>query len=100
MDSQDVGARPQRKDAARERAAELLARRSHDDRAPELAQLPEPAEQLEVVADRLSEPDPRVDPDALLGDALAHRVLDSFGEERPDIVDDVVVGGALLHRPG
>ena len=66
---------------------------------PELAQLAEPAEQLEVVLDGLAEADPRIEPDPLLGDPGRHRDLDPLGEERLDVVDDVVVGRVLLHRP-
>ena len=62
-----------------------------DDRPAELAQLAEPAQQLEVVLDGLAEADPGVDPDPLLGDPRGDRDLDPLGEEGLDVVDDVVV---------
>ena len=58
---------------------------------PSVAQLAEPPQQLEVVLERLAEPDPRVDPDPLLGDPGGDGGVDPLGEERPDVVDDVVV---------
>ena len=69
------------------------------ERPPELAELAEPAQQLEVVLDGLAEADPGVEPDPLLGDPGRERELDPLGEERPDVVDDVVVARVLLHRP-
>ena len=62
---------------------------------PSVAQLAEPAQQLEVVLDGLAEADPRVDPDPLLGDPGCDRELDPLGEERLDLVDDVVVARVL-----
>ena len=42
-----------------------------DQRPPELAQLAEPAQQLEVVLERLAEADPGIEPDPLLRDPAA-----------------------------
>ena len=71
VDPEHVGTRPEREDVAGDRAAETivhlapreladeaLSRRSHDDRPPQLPQLAEPAEQLEVVVDVLPNPIP------------------------------------------
>ena len=111
VDPQHVGAGPQREHVEAivppsrsptsrpvERADEALARRPDDDRPAELPQLAEPAQELEVVLDGLAEPDPRIDPDPLLGDPRADGDLDPLGEERLHVVDHVVVGRGLLHR--
>ena len=75
-----------------------LARGAEEDRAAQLAQLAEAAQQLEVVLDGLAEADPGIDPDPLLGDSRRDRSFHPLGEERPDVVDDVVVAGVVLHR--
>ncbi len=84
--------------AAGDRTEKSLAGSADHDRPPELAQLSQPAQQLEVVLERLAEADPGIDPDPLLGDAAGHRRLDALGEEGADIVDHVVVDGVVLHR--
>src|SRR6476659_2621599 len=82
VDAQHAGAGREREDRVGDGAAdplvragavdladEALARGADQDRPAEVAQLAEPAQQLEVVLERLAEADPRVDPDPLLGDA-------------------------------
>ena len=64
-------------------ADEALARGADHDRPAEVAQLAEPAQQLEVVLEGLAEPDPGIEPDPLLGDPGGHRRLDPLGEEGP-----------------
>ena len=65
---------------------------------PSAAQLVEPAQQLEVVLDRLAEADPGVELDALLGHALGDRERHPVLEERLHVGDDVVVARVVLHR--
>jgi len=59
--------------AAGDAAEEGLARGADDHRSPQRGELTEPAQELQVVIDRLAEPDPRVEHDSLLSDALADR---------------------------
>ena len=80
-------------------ADEALARGPDHQRPPQLPQLPQPPQQLQVVLQRLAEPDPRIEPDPLLGDALRHGELQPLGEKGLDVVDDVVIARIVLHRP-
>src|SRR5215218_7522844 len=84
--------------AAGEPPEEGLARGPEHDREPELDDLAQAVEQLEVVVNRLAEPDARVEHDALLGDALGDRERGALLEERLDLGDDVVVARVDLHR--
>src|SRR3954449_13048270 len=68
--------------AAGEAAEEPLARGPEQQREPERGDLVEAAQQLEVVRDRLAEPDAGIDHDPLLGDALADGERDALLEER------------------
>src|SRR5919201_3013749 len=109
--AKDLGARPHRHHVAGDRAAhaiadippgdgpdEPLARGADDDRTPKLAQLTEPVQQLEIVADGLPESNPWGDPDPALRHALAGRELDPRGQEGLDVVHDVAVHRVRLHR--
>ncbi len=91
-----------RRSGPRARAVDLgyeaLAGGADHQRAAQLAQLAEPAQELEVVVEGLAEPDPWVEPDPLLGDAGGDGRLGPLEEERLHIVDDVAVGRVRLHR--
>ena len=112
VDAQDVGALGGGEDGGGDRAAEpvvhlgavdladeALARGADDQRPAQLAQLAEPAQQLEVVLERLAEADPGIEPDPLLVDPGGDRDLHPLGEEGLDLVDHVVVARVVLHRP-
>src|SRR5262245_32971880 len=68
--------------AAGDRAEEALARRPDHDRAPELGELAEASQQLEVVLERLAEPNARIDGDPRLVDPGPNRDLDPLGQKR------------------
>ena len=83
----------------RQPAEEPLAGRPHDHGAPDRRELVEPAQQLDVVLDRLAEADARIEADALFGDPRRDGEREPLFEERPDVGDDVAVARVVLHRP-
>src|SRR5205823_996415 len=70
-----------------------------ENRAPDRGQLVDPAQQFEVVLDRLAEADPRVEADRLLPDSLRNGECEPLVEEAGDLGDDVLVARGVLHRP-
>ena len=102
----DRGARPRRASCPtvadgsprilRERA---LAREADEHRPSDRDQLRQAPDELEVVLDRLAEPDPGVEADELLADPLRHGEREPLLEERLHLGDDVVVARVVLHRP-
>src|SRR4051812_49724099 len=94
VDAEDVGALGGGEDGGGDRAAEALigggavdpadealARGADDERAPQPAELGEPAQQLHVVRVRLAEADPGIEPDPLLVDARGNRPLPPLRQE-------------------
>src|SRR5438067_1814751 len=73
---------------------------SNENRAPDRGQLVEPAQQLEVVLDRLAEADPRIQADRLLLDSLRNGECEPLVEKTGDLGDDILVARGVLHRPG
>ena len=75
-----------------------LPRGADQDRPPERDDLVEPADELEVVLDRLAEADAGVEADALLGDAGATANESRSSRKADHLGDDVLVAGVVLHR--
>src|SRR5215212_6743354 len=84
--------------AAGQLGQEALAGGPDHDGPPDRNDLVEPAQQLEVVLDRLAEADAGVEPDAALVHALRYGEGEALLEERPDVRDHVVVARVVLHR--
>src|SRR5829696_4505592 len=84
--------------AARELAEEALPRCAHHHRPADRDDLVQPSQQLDVVLDRLAEPDAGIEPDPLLRDALRDGEGEPLLEERLHVRHDVVVARVLLHR--
>ena len=85
--------------AAGQPPEKALTARPDQDGTADRDQLRQPAQQLEIVLGRLAEPDPRVEQDPLLGDAMVGREAQPLLQERLDLGDDVVVARIALHRP-
>ncbi len=111
VDAQHVGAGPHRQRHRRDRpplalarrqpllpragehgADEVLARERDVQRQPQLAQLAEPAQHLQVLLDGQVEVEPRVDRDLLHLHSKPPGRLDSPPQPRLKVVDDVAVG--------
>ena len=73
---------PRRFGLVRDHSDEFLPARAHDKRVPQVSQFAQPAEQLEVVVDRLREPDPGVDLDPL---ARVIPVIEGIRAENPGV---------------
>ncbi len=110
MDAEDVGAATHRQRDGRDRAPltlarrqpslpgtgedgadEVLARERDVERRPQLAQLAEPSQDLQVLLGGEVEVESGVDRDLLLADAKPQRRLDSPPEPGLEVVDDVAV---------
>ena len=77
--------------AADRPARKRLARRSDQQRPPELAELVQPRQHLVAVRRLLGEAEPGIDEDALRGDAGAGRERDALAQLVEHFVDDVVI---------
>src|SRR5207249_12056496 len=76
---------------------EALARGADENGKTERHDLVQPRQELEVVLDRLAEPDSRIEADALLRNPGLDREGEPLLEERRDFGDDIVVTGIVLH---
>src|SRR5439155_11140936 len=85
---------------AQDAAEGALAREPDDDGPAESGQHVEPADELEILLDRLAEADPGIEADPILGDARVYGDPEPLLEERRDFGGDVVVARIELHRPG
>ena len=83
---------------AGERPDEALAGCADHDRRAQHPERGHRAQQREVVLHGLTEPDPRIDAYALLGDAGEHGRLDPFPQELVHLGHDIVVARVVLHR--
>ena len=80
-------------------AERALAGDADENRAAKCRQLVEPAQELEVVLDRLPEADARIEADRLFTDPLGDRKGEPFVENPDDLGDNVLVMRVGLHRP-
>ena len=85
--------------AGDDRAEEVLAREGDEQRTPELAQLAEPAHDLDPVVGREVEVEARVERDPLRVDPDRGGALEPLGEPALQVRDDVAVAAATGGRP-
>ena len=93
--SRSAGGGPILPGARQDGAEEVLAREGDEQRAAELAQLPEAPQDLEVVVDREVEVEARVQRDLLLGHAAGERRLDPLAEPALQVGDWIPVARGL-----
>lgn len=77
-----------------------LPRGADHEGKPQGTEFLQPAEKIQVVLHRLSEPDPRIEQDSITRNPRPQRPGDGPPEKIAEVGDHVPISGISLHRPG